>query len=118
MANLKVEGLMGSEVLKIKAAVVEVMEKAAGVTITEDPDIKHEADKDVCQMSFNKKDSSLEELSKIQQELDDKFSIGIVHTRECIKIILTAPTAAFTRLIGKDLPKKPEGKEENQLEKL
>ena len=69
MANLKVEGLRGSEVLKIKAAVVEVMENAAGISITEDPDIKHDAARNLCQMSFKKKDTNLGELSKIKMKM-------------------------------------------------
>ena len=104
MANLKVEGLRGSEVLKIKAAVVEVMENAAGISITEDPDIKHDAVKGLCQMSFKKKDTTLSELSKIKMKLGERFDIEINHGKDAMQIILNAPTEAFTRLIGKEMP--------------
>lgn len=109
MANLKVEGLRGSEVLKIKAAVVEVMENAAGISITEDPDIKNDTARNLCQMSFKKKDTNLGELSKIKMKLGEKFDIDIQHSKEAMQIILNAPTEAFTRLIGKEMPAAPKG---------
>ena len=103
MANLKIEGLKGSEVLKIKAAVVETMENSAGITATEDPDIKELPDGS-CQMSFKKKDTTLSELSKIKMKLGEKFDIEINHGKDAMQIILNAPTEAFTRLIGKEMP--------------
>ena len=107
MINLKLEGLTGSEVLKIKAAVGEIMEKYAGVVIVEDPDIREDPE-GICQMSFKKKKTSLEELNKIQDRLGKNFSIDLDNQKEGFVIILKAPKDDFAKLIGKTpAPKQP-----------
>lgn len=104
MANLKIEGLKGSEVLKIKAAVVETMENSAGITATEDPDIKELSDGS-CQMSFKKKESSLSEMNKLHEKLGKNFEVNVIWMKDMLSIILSAPKEDFARLIGKNLEK-------------
>ena len=122
MANLKINGLKGSEVLEIKAAVVKVMESAAGVEITEDPDITEERD-GTCQMSFRKKQSSLAELTKIYERLGRNFGIELIHQKDATAIVLNAPKEDFAKLIGKQMQaKQPDlnftPKEENKQQTL
>lgn len=98
MANLSINGLSGSQVLKIKVAVVEIMEKSAGITITEDPDINQDAKTGICRMLFKKKETSFEELARMRERMGEKFDIKLVHQKDAIAIVLNAPIESFTAL--------------------
>lgn len=108
MANLKIDGLKGSEVLQIKAAVVKVMEDAANFSATNDPDLTEEGGN--YKMSFRKGRTSLEELEKIQSSLGKNFKINLAAaSKDDITITLAASKNDFTHLIGKQ-PEQPEKK--------
>lgn len=107
MANLKINGLTGSQVLEVKTAVAKIMERDAGIQITEDPDIVQNALADTCQMSFKKKDITYKELSKINNRMGEKFDIRLVHAKDAIQIVLEAPTEAFTTLAHIQMPQRP-----------
>lgn len=107
MANLSINGLSGSQVLKIKVAVVEVMEKSAGITITEDPDISQDAKTGICRMLFKKKETSFDELSKIRERMGERFDIRLVHQKDAIAIVLDAPIESFTALAHIQAPIRP-----------
>ncbi len=104
MANLKMDGLKGSEVLRIKAAVVTVMEDAADFSATSDPDLKEEDG--IYKMSFRKRNTSLEELENVQKSLGKNFNISVASaSKDEITITLSAGKNDFTHLIGKPAEK-------------
>lgn len=100
MANSKFDGLMGSEILKIKAAVLEVME-GVGFNSQEEVGLKESSADDTWSMVFPKKSIELRELRDVSHKLGKNFNIRLeAHSKDVFDIILEAPKDEFKKLLG------------------
>ena len=99
-------GLMGSQVLKIKAAVLEVMEKN-GFEPTEDVGLAAAKDKNVWQMSFVCRETALDILNIISEELGSGFALRLAWAKNGIAVTVEAPDTAFMALAGITRPEIP-----------
>lgn len=100
MANSKFDGLMGSEILKIKAAILEVME-GVGFNSQEEVGLKESSADDTWSMVFPKKSIELKELKDVNNKLGRNFTIKLeAHSKEVFDIILEAPKDEFKKLLG------------------
>lgn len=94
-------GLKRSEVLKIEAAIVEIMENA-NFTVDENVDMKPTKEGGNYMMSFLKAKTSLQELNSIQKELGDKFTLAIIpRDKSLIVVTIEASQQEFVNLLRK-----------------
>ena len=103
MANLKLTGIKGSEILWIEAAVLEVLEEAQ-FDLQDDVDIslRQSETEGVWNMRFEKAATNLAELSGIQSKLGKDFTMSIFpKDKTRLVIMLEAPKEEFTKLLNK-----------------
>lgn len=99
MSESKMNGLKRSEVLKIEAAIVEIMESAK-FEVTNDVLMTVSKTSGFCQMSFPKSVTSLEELNLIKEKLGKDFSITIsAKDKSQIFVCIEAPEEAFISML-------------------
>ena len=93
-------GLLGSQVLKIKAAVLEIMERN-GFSPTEDIGLETaRGDGSQWQMTFVCKDTSLQTLNVIGAQLGIDFDITLCWNKGGIAVTLVGADAIFMSLAG------------------
>lgn len=103
METVTLNEIKGSEYYRIVAAVLEVVEKALtepqrDVTIQQST-----TDTDNWKMVFVKKNSSLDELNSIKQELGKNFSVNIQpKDKGTLMISVEAPSEDFYKLLSKN----------------
>lgn len=101
MAEKKTIGLRRSEVLKIEAAIVEIMENA-GFTVDENVEMKPTKNGDNYTMSFPKGKTSLQELNSIQKELGEKIIMGVLpRDKNLLMVSLEASQQEFVNILRK-----------------
>lgn len=106
-------GLKRSEVLKIEAAIVEIMEKA-DFTVDENVDMKPSKEGDNYMMSFLKGKTSLQELNSIQKELGEKFTLAIIpKDKNLVVVTLEASQQEFVNLLRKKETSAPSAKHDS-----
>ena len=101
MANITVDEMKGSEYHRIVAAVLEVMEKA----LTEpqkDASIQESGEPDNWKMTFQKTNTSLEELNAIKNELGQNFKVTLSpRDKSSLTICIMAPSDDVIALLQK-----------------
>lgn len=93
METMTLKTMKGSVVHKIIAAVLEIMEK---VSIPNLMDAKLQDDKeneDVWKMDFQKKDTNIDELLTIKNELGENFSVKISASAKSVLLISIEATS-------------------------
>ena len=101
METLTLKEMKGSDIHKIIAAVLEIMEK---VNVPNLVDEKLQTDKEnegVWKMEFQKKETNLDELTTIKNELGKNFSVNISASGKNILISIVAPGTDFMTLMEK-----------------
>lgn len=101
METLTLKEMKGSDIHKIIAAVLEIMEK---VNVPNLVDAKLQIDKDdegVWKMDFQKKDTNLDELTTIKNELGKNFSVNISTSGKNVLISVVARGNDFIALLEK-----------------
>lgn len=101
MENQKLNEMKGSEVHRIVAAVLEIVENAQfepqmDVTLqeTEEPDS--------WKMVFQKKSTDLDELNGIKEQLGNNFTVKVsAKDKSSISIAVVAPSGDFIQLLKK-----------------
>lgn len=97
-------GLLGSQVLKIKAAVLEIMERN-GFSPTEDIGLETaRGDGSQWQMTFVCKDTSLQTLNVIGAQLGKGFDIMLCWNKGGIAVTLVGADEKFMALAGIEKP--------------
>ena len=97
--------MKGSEIHRIVAAVLEVMEKVlvepqVDATLQEAGTAENGQEK--WKMVFQKKDTSMEELNNIKTELGSNFSIQILpRDKACLQMVISAEADNFAALLQK-----------------
>lgn len=90
--------MKGSEIHRIVAAVLEIMERAqfdimADAKLIEDKENK-------CRMDFTKKEATLEELNNVRKQLGSQFSIRILpKDSKVMYVSVIAPCCVFAGLL-------------------
>ncbi len=95
------KSMKGSDIHRIIAAVLEIMEK---VNVPNLGDAKLQPDRDdesVWKMDFQQKDTNLEELNTIRNELGKNFSVKISALGKNVLISIIAPGSDFITLLEK-----------------
>lgn len=101
MPETNMMGLKRSEVLKIEAAVVEILENAI-IDVKENVEVNHGSEPDSLQMTFQMDGTSLSELNKIQGDFGENFSIAInPKDKMHINVRIEAPVSDYLKLLGK-----------------
>lgn len=91
--------MKGSEVHKMVAAVLEVMEKAQFESQV-NVNIEESDDPSRWMMSFLKKTTSLNELEDVKNELGENFTIKVApRDKSSVTVVLEAPSTAFIGLL-------------------
>lgn len=101
METLTLKEINGSEIHKIIAAVLEIMEK---LNVPNLVDAKLQTDKEdegIWKMDFQKKDTNLDELTTIKNELGKNFSINISASGKSVLISVVASGNDFVALLDK-----------------
>lgn len=101
METLTLKEINGSEIHKIIAAVLEIMEK---LNVPNLVDAKLQTDKEdegIWKMDFQKKDTNLDELITIKNELGKNFSINISVSGKSVLISVVASGNDFVALLDK-----------------
>lgn len=101
METLTLKEINGSEIHKIIAAVLEIMEK---LNVPNLVDAKLQTDKEdegIWKMDFQKKDTNLDELITIKNELGKNFSINISASGKSVLISVVASGNDFVALLDK-----------------
>lgn len=121
METLTLKEMKGSDIHRIIAAVLEIMEK---VNVPNLVDAKLQAgkeDESVWKMDFQKKDTNLDELTTIKNELGKNFSVNISASGKNVLISVVAPGSDFITLLEKKqhdpLPSRTIFDNENQQQK-
>lgn len=100
MEAKKLSELKGSEIHKIVAAVLEVMEKAgfeSDVNVT----LEETKEENVWSMVFNKKSCTLAELLRVKNELGENYEITILPPKkQAVFISIQAPSQDFINKLG------------------
>ncbi len=109
MANKVLDGLRSSEILRIEAAVMEIMENA-GFNPQVTVDLRQTNNENEWSMNFNKKEITLDELEAIKKELGEKFSILLAaKDKTTIDIRIEGPKEVFKQLLDRKIGmRKPE----------
>lgn len=101
MSNSVIDGLKRSQVLKINAAVVEVMENADFETNGNEV-LEKDAETGLFRISFDKDRASLKELLGIQKTLGENFSITLTaKDKKLFRLCLEASEKDFLDLLDK-----------------
>lgn len=101
MEAVALKEMKGSNIHRIIAAVLEIVEK---VNIQTNVDTKLVPDKDdenIWKMDFTKKETNLEELNTIKKELGNSFSVNISSKDKNVVISIVAPGSEFITLVQK-----------------
>lgn len=105
MLMTKFDGLKSSQVLKIKAAALEIMEEA-GFEASDDVKISKCKDENRRVMTFLKNRASLEDLVSMQENFGDNFIITIeARDKANFSVSVEAEEDSFIDLLGADAPK-------------
>lgn len=99
METLTLKQMKGSDIHRIIAAVLEIMEK---VNVPNLVDVKLQADKEdenIWKMDFQKKETNLDELTTIKNELGKNFSVNITTSGKSVLIGVVAPGKDFIALL-------------------
>jgi len=108
METKTLKQMKASEVHRIVAAVLEVIEKAqfepqvdVALQVCENKDAKDDV-AEKWKMVFQKKDTNLEELNAIKSELGNNFSVNIgTKDKTALLISIEAPSGDFIALLQK-----------------
>ena len=121
METVTLKEMKGSDIHKIIAAVLEIMEK---VNVPNLVDAKLQTDKEdesVWKMDFQKKETDLEELTTIKNELGKNFLLKISASGKNILISVVSQGTDFIALLDKKqheaLPSRSIFDKENQQQK-
>ena len=101
METITLKTMKGSDIHRIIAAVLEIMEK---VNVPNLVDAKLQAEKEdgnVWKMDFQKKETNFDELTTIKNELGKNFFINISVSGKNVLISVVATSADFISLIQK-----------------
>ena len=101
MATININEMKGSQIHRIVAAVLDVMEQA-GFNTSARVDLKEVKDTENWMMTFEKNGTSLDELAGIRQNLGTDFQISILpRSKDRLDIRLEAKNAVFLSLLNK-----------------
>ena len=100
MENKTLSEMKGSEIHRIVASVLEIMEKAG---FSPQVDVKlQEPEEGTWKMDFAKNNSNLDEMNNIKSELGINFNIDVYpKDAKHVLISIVAPSLDFITLIGK-----------------
>lgn len=101
METKTLKSMKGSDIHKIIAAVLEIMEK---VNVPNLVDAKLQTDKEdesIWKMDFQKKETNLDELTTIKNELGSNFSVNISSNSKSLLISVVAKSDDFISLLEK-----------------
>ena len=105
MLMTKFEGLKSSQVLKIKAAALEIMEEA-GFEVSDDVKISKCKEENRRVMTFLKNRASLDDLVSMHENFGDDFLINIeARDKANFLVSVEAEEDSFIALLGADAPK-------------
>lgn len=100
MTEKKTMGLKRSEVLKIEAAIVEIMENA-GFNVLDNVDVVPTSTTGNFRMTFQKDKTSLATLNAIQDKLGNNFAISVAPmSKTIITVEIEASESDFIGLLG------------------
>lgn len=100
--------MKGSEIHRIIAAVLEVIEKA-GFETRKDADLQESDTPESWKMAFCKRSTNLDELNGVKSELGKNFAVKVLpKDKSGVSVIIEAPTKDFVALLGKQ-PVQPGG---------
>ena len=99
MEEKNLKEMRGSEIHRMMAAILEVMEKAQFEPQV-DLSIREAADSSTWMMAFQKKATNLDELSGIKAELGGHFTVRIEpRDKGSVTVVLEAPATDFIGLL-------------------
>ena len=101
METMTLKTMKGSDIHRIIAAVLEIMEQ---VNVPNLVDAKLQADKEdesVWKIDFQKKETNLDELTPIKNELGKNFSVNISANNKNVLISVVANSNDFVTLLEK-----------------
>ena len=101
MEQMTLNAMKGSQIHRIVAAVLDIMEQA-GFDTSVDVSLKESKEPENWMMTFEKSSTSLDELTGIKQKLGMNFRIGILAKgKDRLGINLEAKSGDFLALLGK-----------------
>ena len=115
MINLKLEGKSGSEILRIQAAVLEVMERAEFHPSEINTELCEAQDKNNWLMVFVKEEVSTKDIGNVIRGLGSDFRMTIKgRSKANVFVCLEAPKDSFMRLIKTPQPVTPTYQQQSQ----
>lgn len=104
----KFDNLKSSQVLKIKAAALEIMEEA-GFEVSDDVKISKCKEENNRMMTFYKDRASLDDLVSMQTNFGEKFNITVeAKDKSLFAVLVEAHEDSFISLLGEDVAAKVE----------
>ena len=103
MEQMTLNEMKGSQIHRIVAAVLDIMEQA-GFDTSVDVSLKESKEPEIWMMTFEKNSTSLDELTGIKQKLGADFQISILaKAKDKLSIKLEAKSDDFLNLLKKQI---------------